>query len=558
MPSLRNQFLTLTASLLAYCPEILAQGLPDAGTLQQQFEEPEIREIPDLKEQSSPDATESSDTQGITVTVSAFKFSGNTILDAEALSQAVSPFIGKTLDMHGLNAAAAAVGEAYQNANRLARVYLPRQEIVDGEVTLRIVEARFGDTQLESMGSEILKERTIEKYIEENQPSGEFLDLAKLNRAMLLLDDLPGLAASGTFVPGESQGETDLLLISGSEGRIDGEVTVDNYGSRATGEERVSLDVFLNSPLRIGDLVSASALISEGNRYGRYAYSLPVGYNGLRLGVSGSWLSYKITTDGFEELNIKGSSRVLAANAHYPLIRSRTRNVYLNTRYEESLYDNEASGVSVSNYTSDSFTIGLTANLFDNAFGGSVNFANITLSSGNIDLDNLNLNELPILDGRYTKLNYFVSRQQRINQKTSIYGAARGQFSDGNLDSSEKFYLGGPTGVRAYPANEGGGDDAVATTLELRYMVRPDLFVSGFYDWGYVRVNHDNPFNRNPNTYALDGGGIYLNWVGPKSIKIKATYARRISDNPDASDTGRDQDGSLIKNRFWLEASMPF
>jgi hypothetical protein len=39
---------------------------------------------------------------------------------------------------------------------------------------------------------------------------------------------------------------------------------------------------------------------------------------------------------------------------------------------------------------------------------------------------------------------------------------------------------------------------------------------------------------------------------------VKATVARRIGNNPDPLSTGTDQDGSLDKNRFWLQASVPF
>jgi hypothetical protein len=52
--------------------------------------------------------------------------------------------------------------------------------------------------------------------------------------------------------------------------------------------------------------------------------------------------------------------------------------------------------------------------------------------------------------------------------------------------------------------------------------------------------------------------GICVAWVASFGRNLKATLARRIGSNPEPTSTGDDQDGSLIKNRFWLQASMPF
>jgi hypothetical protein len=39
---------------------------------------------------------------------------------------------------------------------------------------------------------------------------------------------------------------------------------------------------------------------------------------------------------------------------------------------------------------------------------------------------------------------------------------------------------------------------------------------------------------------------------------LKATWAHRLGDNPNPTATGNDQDGSLLKNRFWLVATLAF
>lgn len=83
--------------------------------------------------------------------------------------------------------------------------------------------------------------------------------------------------------------------------------------------------------------------------------------------------------------------------------------------------------------------------------------------------------------------------------------------------------------------------------------------LAGLYDWGRITQNADNGvLAANPNTYRLKGHGLALAWAGPLGLNLKATWARRDGDNPNPTVNGRDQDGSLDKNRWWLTASLPF
>ena len=79
----------------------------------------------------------------------------------------------------------------------------------------------------------------------------------------------------------------------------------------------------------------------------------------------------------------------------------------------------------------------------------------------------------------------------------SIYVHANAQHANQNLDSSERFGLGGAQGVRAYPSGEGYGDEGALLQTELR--IRAGYFTPyGFYDAGWVRLNA-NPWTDGPN-----------------------------------------------------------
>lgn len=112
--------------------------------------------------------------------------------------------------------------------------------------------------------------------------------------------------------------------------------------------------------------------------------------------------------------------------------------------------------------------------------------------------------------------------------------------------------------MRAYPASEGGGSEGQLVNLELRAQLPDNLGLTGFFDWGHVTVNRNNQFAGAPllNNYSLKGIGMALQWQSELGPMFKATWSRRLGTNPNPTASGTDQDGTLLKNRFWLQISM--
>lgn len=542
---------------LALATPALAQTPPDAGALQQQIDRERKPVLPPSAIPVQPaEPLEIKPGPGVVVTVKSFRFAGNTLLTREELAPAVAGYLDRPLGFSELQQAAAAVANAYRKAGWVARAYLPRQDISEGIVTIQIVEAMFGGAQLEGNPPVRVEAERLLETIAAVHPKGAPLNADKLDRALLLLDDLPGVSVSGSLKKGQGEKETDLVLKAADEPLFNGEVGIDNTGPRATGEERATALLYLNSPLGLGDQAIANLIHSQGNDYGYLAYSIPLGHDGWRISMSGSTLAYDLVADDFKGMDANGTSHTLGLDASYPLLRSRLKNLYLGVNYTHKRFDNEANHATSSRYGIDNISLSLNGNLFDKLGGGGANAAGLTLTHGKVDLGNLDLSENARLEGAFSKLNYSVSRQQVMTANVSAYAALSGQAASDNLDSAEKFYLGGTNGVRAYPASEGGGADGQLVNLELRWRLPQNLILTGFYDWGQVRVNPDNYANANPNRYELQGAGLALAWRARFGLNLKATWARRIGDNPNPTATGKDQDGSLDKNRFWLTASL--
>lgn len=239
-------------------------------------------------------------------------------------------------------------------------------------------------------------------------------------------------------------------------------------------------------------------------------------------------------------------------------------NLFLNANVDHKAFNNYSLDTVTSRYISDSVTLTMSGNLFDKFGGGGANSFSLAFTSGLLNLDGSPNRAADAATtrtaGNYNKVRFSISRQQAITEELSAYASYSGQLAAKNLDSSEKFYLGGSSGIRAYPSNEGGGSDAHIFNFELRQRLPEGFSLIGFFDYGRVLVNHDNHITGAavPNGYDLKGAGVSVVWQFDDGPTLKATWAHRIGVNPNPTSGGYDQDGTLIKDRVWLSASMSF
>ena len=540
-----------------------AQAVPDAGSVRQQIEQ---NQHPVLPPKSAPLFSPPAPMEsigGVTVTLTSFKFAGNTLLTSKQLSSVVAGFVGRPLTFADLQNAAIAVANAYRRAGWVVKTYLPQQDVTRGEVTIQIIEAKLGAVRIEG-ATQRASNRRLQGIVDAAQHPGAPLNADALDRALLLIGDLPGVIATGSLGEGTGQGETNLVLNVKDGPKVVGEVIADNEGARFTGAARITVNTSLNSPFGISDRADAVLLHTRGSDYQRLSYSLPLGSGGWRAGVNGSHLTYDIVTSNFSALDAHGNSTTIGLDANYPIFRMRLANLYLMLNLDDKHFDNLSSGQTSTRYSIQDGEVGLYGNLFDNLGGGGANTASITFEQGHDDLSGSpnEAADAATTDtaGSFEKLSLAVSRQQQITARVSLFASLSGQLSSKNLDSSEKFYLGGFNGVRAYPADEGGGSEGALANLEARVRLPHNFAAVGFFDYGTVRISRykDYPGAPYPNTDTLEGAGLSLAWTADFGLNIKATAARRIGRNPDPTSSGNDQDGSLITNRVWLQISMPF
>jgi hemolysin activation/secretion protein len=372
-----------------------------------------------------------------------------------------------------------------------------------------------------------------------------------------LLDDLPGVSAAGTLAPGQEDGQTALVLQTTDEPFVYGDLGLDNTGARSTGSNRLTANLNINSPGGRGELLSLNLLHTQGSDYGRVALTVPDRYNGLRLGMNASSITYKVIDGpGYNSAaQIQGRSNSMGVDWSYPWVRSRSQNLYVSGAMENKTFFTQDTQLR-SDYESNSLRIGLSGNRFDDLGGGGANSASVQLLKG--QLASMRAHTLlDSIDRRYSKINYSLSRQQALTTDHSVLVSLAGQHATQMLDSSEKFYIGGTQTVRAYPASELGGERGQVLTSEWRWRLDPAWVLSAFVDLGRV-VSLPATASEQARTLYLRGQGMSLGWQGPKGLTARMTWSHRIGHNPKPTSSGTDGDGTLKLDRFWLTTSLPF
>jgi hemolysin activation/secretion protein len=177
------------------------------------------------------------------------------------------------------------------------------------------------------------------------------------------------------------------------------------------------------------------------------------------------------------------------------------------------LHDEQGAVGTSADKSSDNIVAGLRFDWRDALLGGGVSWGSFDWTHGRLHLDDALIASDALTartQGHFEIQTLDLARVQQIGGPVSVYAHVVAQRASRNLDSSERFGLGGTQGVRAYPSGEGYGDEGALLQTELRFRVR-DFTPFAFYDTGRVRINAD-PWASGDNHRALGGAGAGLRW----------------------------------------------
>ncbi|MDP2816983.1 MAG: ShlB/FhaC/HecB family hemolysin secretion/activation protein [Polaromonas sp.] len=548
----------ITLALCSLAAHAQVTPAPNAGQVLRELQTPSPAlpsAVPAPRTEPTVDTAASNATK---VLVKSITITGNQEIATSELTPLVSSLVGSEQTLSQLNAAARRITAYYRARGfAVARALLPAQDITSGAVTILVIEGRVSSSRVSNTSR--LPDALVNSYIAEVKP-GDVIRSSQIDRGILLLQDTPGIASSrATLQPGASVGTSELLIEVTPAPLLTGSATLDNYGSRYTGEYRVGGNFALAGPLGRGDQLSFSALTSgSGLSFGRIAYQIPVGSDGLRLGAAYFDTRYKLGRE-FALLEAQGSANSTSVFAAYPFIRSPAKNLSGTLSFESKNLNDKVNATATTTDKKIGLTgLGLSGNLQDAFMGGGINSFDLGAVMGNLNIASAGALAIDAAsaqtNGSYSKVTYGLSRLQRINNSTLVSVSLNGQQASKNLDSSEKFSLGGPTGVRAYPGGEASGDEGFKGTLEVRHSFTQVWQGTVFYDVGEVTINK-RPFGvpASPAKRALAGAGVGIN-ASLAALQLKASLAWRTHGGQAASIPA-----SAAKTpTLWLQAVVTF
>lgn len=458
-----------------------------------------------------------------------------------ALPGLTARFTGESRSFGDLTNAAREVTRFLQSelGYYLGLAYIPEQDAQDGVIRIALLEGRLDRIELLWPKGLAVEQAVVEQYLSQIKP-GDVLMSRDVERMVFLLNDLRGISAEFEVVPGAQPGTARFIVRPKAVPRLGWSVDLDNGNSEDLGEIKASGTVSYASPFGRGDNASATLVASQGLAFGLASYTLPLNRSGLRVGVTASALQYKVVKGTFAGQGIRGTATTASVFGMYPWLRSRDANLFVSASIDGKSYSDDAAVVTTDKKV-QSVSLGLTGDLRDNLLGGGLSSLDVQLLSGRIRFGVTPPTDAPTPN--FTKLGVRAVRLQSTpSDLLQVYAALRAQMAFDNLDSTEQFRVGGPDGVRAFSAGQGGGDSGVLATLELRLLV-PEPWLAGrlngrasvavFVDAARVQLRHDPAArvagNSNyENFETLAGAGVALQWDGPDGWSVRASAAGQL------------------------------
>ncbi len=569
-------FVVLGSVFWGVCLE--AQTIPDAGSiLLQQRPRPALlqdRSKSDSQQQelSKPSKGKQRSKVGdlVRVSVKGFKFSGfKGLASDEDLQPLVAEYLGKSLSLRDLEIIADKVTLYLKEKGwLLAYVYLPAQDATSGIIEITISQGKsVGTPSITGDSSVRICKNLLQRIAEKSCRPGDPLNEKDIERSVLLMNDLPGIAAQASLAPGSESGSSKLDYRVKEGALFTGVVWGDNQGNRYTGSWVGNTILSVNDPFRYGDEISLSLNRSEGLVQGGIDYIFPLCVNpGLTGNLSFTGMHYDLLEE-FSALNYEGKSYIVDAGLSYPVIRSRKRNITTAVNYDYKTLTDTAANQDIRDRKINRVTFSARGDFQDTFLYSGYTSWKLGVTTGNLheSIKNISLTKT---EGGYTRFNLMLSRLQRVLERVTFDISLSSQKALNNLDSSEKFFLGGPGTVRAYPLGEASGDEGVLIKTDFSYKIPApanwgDLQASVFFDAGHITLNKERyPGDvitaTNRNDYWLQGAGVGIRYDISRKFIFQGSWAHVIGENPGRSTSGSNSDGHDDKSRYWLQGLMYF
>jgi hemolysin activation/secretion protein len=350
------------------------------------------------------------------------------------------------------------------------------------------------------------------------------------------VDDLTNIESSVSLRPGKETGTTDLdIQIHKAAQRQDVQVfTLDNYGSKFTGENVARLTLQKSNLMGIGETLAVTGRKSEDDFWSVQTSAIfPLPLRNLQLEMD-YLRSDNSIGEIFTALDSEGESEVYQLALSSALINQRQRKLVLRGGVERGRYKSFINNV---NDTDDTISKLYAEGSYTMRMSRLVSFLSLRASKGVSSFGADDKGELDATrikgDPRAWTFDSLLYTNIRLTDRDFAELIVQGQYATTTLLSSDLFVIGGYGSVRGYEPAQSTGDSGASATLDVyRQFNMPDRWYAQagpFIDYGYVhnRVDHSTLEN---NLWSA-GIGVEFNYKHSSKYtsKLRLDWAHPLS-----------------------------
>ncbi len=469
-----------------------------------------------LAEDEAPSAGESAvETPAVRIDILQIRVRGAKLLTGDEIASAIHDFTGPNRTLEDLEAARAALEEAYRKKGyQTVSVEVPQQNGTRGIIYMDAVENAVG--RLRVRGSRYHLPSAI-KRAAPSLAEGTVPDFNKVQADIIALNAWPGRRVTPTVLPGKRPGTIDVDLNVEDESPLSGSIELNNRYSPDTTPLRLNASVSYNNLWQLGHSLGFAAQVAperieDAEVYSAYYIARFAKSPNFSLMLSGTKQNSDVSTLGGAA--VSGRGEILGARVMLTLPQRGNCFHSVSTGFDYKSFDEDITlGDEVFSTPIDyyPFTIayggGLTGEDYFTEINTSINFHFRGVGSQPSTFDNKRY----LADGSYIYFRGDVSHTHDLPGGFQAFAKIQGQATNDSLINSEQYAGGGLSTVRGYLESEALGDSGWFATAELR---SPSLL-----QWTEKNEIGDPEHEWRFHAF-YDGGRLYLNEALPEQIDL--------------------------------------
>lgn len=537
----KKQVTALTLGLMTLCSTTFAaQALDDHSQQAQELARPQAGQAVD-----NQNPTGAVPQQEVSFHVAALDVESEVKIPEKVIKTATRKYENRDIVFSDLNKVTNALTQYVRSHGYpAATAYVPAQASSDGHIQVKVTAGRIGQVIINDKSR--MRQAKVQSAAARLKP-GDIITTKNLETVLYTLNDVGGVEAVGVLSPGKAFGTSDITL-NVQEGKDDSVMLyAENYGSRAAGRYRESLAYNRAQMNGMGDSLQLSGMISDENMHNYSAcYQTLAGHSNSLVGLGVSRMTYDLGGI-FSRLNATGKAKTYSLFGKTPFYRTTNGGLFVNYGFDQRELEDDIAGF---NANKDNWVTHLGFEGY-RRIGKSLWNYDVTGYRGNLKANSDwadTVMQTAGTAGDYNKGTASLSYQQGFTNKWDMQLKMQGQLASKNLDGVEQMFLGGISGVRAYPQGVGAGDKGYLGTWSLNYHPERYWTLSTFFDGGHVDAK--SPLANTDSSYTLRGWGLGLSYAEPANYFVRLDYARRLGFDSTLSNDNDAND----KDRLWFLA----